>query len=66
MKRGMYAPQQGLLPEYSQGIHRLSGTDLVISRGLASGNPMIPRLYNNPEIVFIQLTNQKKNNINAK
>ena len=66
MKRGMYAPQQGLFPEYSQGIHRLNGTDLVISRGLASGNPMIPRLYNNPEIVFIQLTNQKKNNINAK
>ena len=66
MKRGMYAPQQGLLPEYSQGIHRLNGTNLVISRGLASGNPMIPRLYNNPEIAFIQLTNQKKNNISAK
>ena len=66
VKRGMYAPQQGVFPAYSQGVHRLNGTNLVISRGLASGNPMIPRLYNNPEIVFIQLTNQKKNNIIAK
>ena len=55
LKKGIYAPQQGFFPKYYEGIHRLNRKFLVISRGLASGNPYIPRLYNDPEIVFITL-----------
>ncbi len=53
--KGIYAPQQGFFPKYYEGIHHLKNQNLVISRGLASGNPYIPRLYNNPEIVCITI-----------
>lgn len=55
INKGIYGPQQGLFPKYYQGIHDLNGTKLVISRGLASGDPHIPRLFNDPEIVCITL-----------
>lgn len=58
--KGVYAPQQGFFPKYVDGIHKMNGTNLVISRGLASGNPHVPRLFNNPEIVFITLEPKKK------
>lgn len=57
--QGLYAPHMGLLPKYTEGVHDLNGRKLVISRGLASGNPLIPRLYNNPEIVLIDLQPNK-------
>ncbi len=48
--RGVFAPGQGLFPKYTAGVH---DDRLVISRGLkASG--MIPRIFNEPELVFIQ------------
>jgi predicted MPP superfamily phosphohydrolase len=53
--QGVYFPHQGLFPKYTEGVHDLNGRKLVISRGLASGCPWIPRLYNNPEIVIIDL-----------
>lgn len=56
--QGVYFPRQGLFPKYTEGVHDLNGRQLVISRGLASGCPWIPRLYNNPEIVIVTLTNQ--------
>lgn len=55
INKGIYAPQQGLFPKYYEGVHKMNHTNLVISRGLASGNPFIPRLYNNPEICFVTL-----------
>ena len=51
----IYGPRRGFFPKYAQGIHDLNGRKLYISRGLASGNPYIPRLYNNPEIGIIEL-----------
>jgi predicted MPP superfamily phosphohydrolase len=53
--QGLYFPRLGLFPKYTEGVHDLHGRKLIISRGLASGNPMIPRLYNNPEIVIIDV-----------
>ncbi len=55
IQKGIYAPQQGFFPKYYEGIHHLKNKYLVISRGLASGNPHIPRLYNDPEIVCITI-----------
>ncbi len=49
------APQQGVLPKYTQGMHVLDRTVLVISRGLVKQYHGIPRLYNNPEIVLVHL-----------
>lgn len=53
--KGLYGPQQGIFPKYSEGIHNLNGHLMYISRGLASADGRIPRLYNNPEIGFITL-----------
>ncbi|MBQ8249713.1 MAG: metallophosphoesterase [Clostridia bacterium] len=51
---GLYAPGQGLFPEYTEGIHTVGNTNLVISRGL--GNASFPfRINNNPEIVALTL-----------
>ena len=55
INQGIYAPGQGLLPRYTDGMHILGRNHLYISRGLASGSPVIPRLYNNPEIGFIRI-----------
>ena len=52
-KQGIFTPHQGFFPKYTHGMHSLKNGKLVISRGLASGNPHLPRLYNDPEIVFI-------------
>ncbi len=51
---GLIAPDQGLFPEYSEGMHDFSNTSVVISRGL--GNSIFPiRLFNRPEIVVVTL-----------
>lgn len=47
--RGVYAPDQGLLPKLTGGI--VDGRQ-IISRGLS--NPaFVPRLHNDPEIIYI-------------
>lgn len=51
---GLYAPDQGLFPEYTEGLHEMDGTSMIISRGI--GNSVIPlRLFNHPEIVCVTL-----------
>lgn len=51
---GLYAPDQGILPKYTSGIHYKNHTFEIISRGL--GNSAFPlRLWNDPEIVHITI-----------
>lgn len=51
---GLVAPGQGLFPEYTDNVHVVGTTSMVISRGL--GNSLIPqRLFNHPEIVVVTL-----------
>ena len=51
---GLVAPDQGLFPEYTEGIHVEDQTTMVVSRGL--GNSIIPvRIFNFPEIVYVEL-----------
>lgn len=52
---GVVAPDQGLFPAYTEGVHVQGETTMVISRGL--GNSVIPvRLFNDPEIVCVDFT----------
>ena len=46
--RGVYAPGQGLFPPRTEGVHG----NQVISRGM-SNTAHIPRLWNPPELVYI-------------
>nr|WP_039806704.1 metallophosphoesterase [Jeotgalibacillus malaysiensis] len=51
---GLVAPNQGLFPEYTSGIHEVDGSSLIVSRGL--GNSLFPfRVFNRPEIVEVVL-----------
>ena len=55
---GLYAPGQGLLPEYDAGVYELGGTSLVVSRGL--GSSVFPlRINNRPELVLITFKCEK-------
>lgn len=52
---GLYAPGQGLLPEYDSGLYSLDETQMVVSRGL--GNSVAPlRVNNRPELVIVTLS----------
>lgn len=52
---GLYAPGQGLLPEYDSGLYSLGETQMVVSRGL--GNSVAPlRVNNRPELVIVILS----------
>lgn len=51
---GLIAPNQGLFPKYTEGVHHQGSTDMVVSRGL--GNSIIPvRINNTPELVMLTL-----------
>lgn len=54
---GVYAPNQGVFPEYSDGLYEEDRTKMIISRGL--GNSGVPfRLNNPPELIVITLKNK--------
>lgn len=51
---GLYAPNQGLFPKYAGGLYTHNNLNHVVSRGL-SYNPKLPRIFNPPEIVIVEL-----------
>ena len=52
---GLLAPGQGIFPQYAGGQYLLEDTAFVVSRGLAKESTRIPRLYNPPELVIVDL-----------
>ena len=52
---GLFAPNQGLFPRYAGGQYEKDGTLMIVSRGLARESTPVPRWYNRPELVIIQL-----------
>lgn len=51
---GLFAPGEGFFPKYAGGRYELAGkTTLIVGRGLAK--TAIPRVFNRPEIVYIEL-----------
>ena len=51
---GLYAPNQGIFPQYTCGIYRLGRTRMVVSRGV--GNSVhCPRLFDLPEAATLVL-----------
>lgn len=51
---GIYAPNQGFFPKYSGGKYE-DKTTMIVSRGLSRESTRIPRFYNPPELVIIDL-----------
>ena len=60
--RGVFAPDQGLLPKYTSGLHE---NRLIISRGVANTVPFAPRFFNPCEVVTVEV-NAKCRMQNAK
>ncbi|MCC5890766.1 MAG: metallophosphoesterase [Alkalibacterium sp.] len=54
---GIYAPNQGFLPNYTSGLYEKNNTKMVVSRGL--GNSIFPfRINNRPELVVVTLQSE--------
>ncbi len=53
---GVYAPGQGFWPKYAGGVYQQAACTMLVSRGLARESTRIPRLFNRPELVIIDLT----------
>lgn len=52
---GLYAPNQGLFPEYAGGRYDFETGTMIVSRGLARESTPVPRIFNRPELVIIDI-----------
>ena len=52
---GLYSPFEGIFPKYAGGEYDENGTKMIVSRGLAVETTLVPRIYNRPELVIIDL-----------
>lgn len=55
LTNGLFAPDQGLFPRLTTGVHDENHTTMVVSRGLSRESTRIPRFFNPPELVIIEL-----------
>ncbi len=51
---GLYAPNQGWFPPYAGGEYKHDSLTHIVSRGV-SFNPRLPRIFNPPEIVVVDI-----------
>ena len=58
LDQGLYAPNQGLFPDYTTGQYKYGNCTHIISRGLARPHRMIfiPRIFNRPELSVIDIS----------
>ncbi len=52
---GFIAPNQGFFPKYTGGLYDCRSAKMIVSRGLSKENTCIPRIFNRPEIVIINI-----------
>ena len=57
LEQGLYAPDQGLFPDFTSGQRTEYGTTQIVSRGLARNLNMItiPRIFNRPELSIVDI-----------
>ncbi len=55
---GLFAPDQGFFPKYAGGSYNVNGTVMIVSRGLARESVRIPRIFNRPELVVVDLSSK--------
>ena len=55
---GVYAPNQGVFPKYAGGMYSRGDTCMIVGRGLARESTRIPRFFNRPELVIIDIIPQ--------
>jgi hypothetical protein len=57
LEQGLYAPDQGIFPEFTNGQREEGGTVQIVSRGLAKPLRMFmfPRIFNQPELTVVEI-----------
>lgn len=53
---GIFAPNQGFFPKYAGGRYSFDNREFLVSRGLSRESTRIPRIFNPPELVVIDLS----------
>jgi predicted MPP superfamily phosphohydrolase len=52
---GVYSPSEGFFPDYTGGEYKEGSMTMIISRGLARETTIVPRIFNRPELVIIDI-----------
>ncbi len=52
---GLYVPNQGLFPKYAGGRYAYADGTMIVSRGLARESTPVPRIFNRPELVIVEV-----------
>lgn len=52
---GVFAPDQGVFPKYAGGSYTAENLTMIVSRGLARESTSVPRIFNRPELVVVDL-----------
>lgn len=52
---GVFAPDQGIFPKYAGGKYIIDDMTLIVSRGLARETTIVPRIFNRPELVIVDV-----------
>ena len=53
---GTFAPDEGFFPKYAGGFYHFdNGGEMIVSRGLARESTRVPRIFNRPELVIVDL-----------
>ena len=55
---GFYSPNQGFFPKYVAGPYTRGNMTLLVSRGLAKESTRVPRFYNRPELLVVDVQPQ--------
>ena len=55
LRNGLWSPNQGFFPRYTNGVYSFGETELIVSRGLSQESDAVPRIFNRPEIVVMIL-----------
>lgn len=53
---GLYSPNQGVFPRYTNGMYALGDSKMLVSRGLSREIYVLPRLFNPPELVVLDVS----------
>lgn len=56
--QGLYAPNQGIFPRYTEGVFKKNNTRMIVSRGLGNMVFPIPRVNNCYQLVSVTLKNK--------
>lgn len=58
---GTFAPDEGWLPKYAGGRYSFdNGSEMIVSRGLARESTRIPRIFNRPELVIVNINQSEE------